>query len=195
MGGPENAADVMIAALSERNIAAKREEVESFFSRERSSADNMTTWTLEHLSDDVLLSQEELALYVCVLSDIIGLPITGFFRYSKLEGSGAVEHLLRSPDVPASRPFLEQDIRTATEALEASTSTIEEQTNTLNLQLSNLNKQVRLESERRRARGRDSARLHRKHELEKQNVAAAVRVTCDAYNMVWSVAKSIHTVQ
>lgn len=100
--------------------------------------------------------------------------IAKFFRHSKLGGSGAIENLLRCSDINASRPFLEQDILTAIESLETSTSAIEKQTNILNLQWDNLGKQLRLQNDRKQARSRDSAQLRRKHELGRQNIAAAV---------------------
>lgn len=104
------------------------------------------------------------------------LTIAKFFRHSKLGGSGVIGNFLRCSDINASRPFLEQDIRTAIESLETSTSAIEEQTNILNLQWDNLGKQVRLQNDRKQARSRDSAQLRSKHELGRQNIAAAVRV-------------------
>lgn len=71
MGGPGDPADVALAAFAERNIPIKREELESIFDREPSSA----KWVLEHLSNDTLLSKEELSL--CVQ----------FFLHEKLHNS------------------------------------------------------------------------------------------------------------
>lgn len=102
--------------------------------------------------------------------------MTEFYRYSKLEGSGALKKILHSPDIDATRPLLEQDIRTAIEFLKASTTAIQSQIEILALQSENLNKQIRLENGRRQLRSRDMAQLRRKHELKRQNIAAAVRV-------------------
>ena len=98
-------------------------------------------------------------------------------RYSTLKGSGALDKLMRSPHIETTRPFLEQDIQTATESLRASTKAIEKNAAVLNRQLELLYKQARGENERRKLWGRNKALLRRRHERDMQNIAAAVRPT------------------
>lgn len=95
-------------------------------------------------------------------------------RYLKLENSGALQPILSNPDLGATRPILEDEIRNAIESLEASTANIQKQTETLRFQCASLNKQLGLENNVAQQRSRDIARLQKKHEAGRQNTTMAV---------------------
>jgi hypothetical protein len=95
-------------------------------------------------------------------------------RYSRLEASGALQPI-RNPDLPSTRPILEDDLRYAIESLEASTAMIQKQTETLRSQYDSLNKQLGLVNNLEQQRNRDVARLRRKHEEGRMNTTLAVR--------------------
>lgn len=95
-------------------------------------------------------------------------------RYLKIENSGALQPILSNPDLGATRPILEDELRNAIESLEASTATIQKQTETLKFQCANLQKQLGLENNVEQQRSRDIARLQKKHEAGRQNTTMAV---------------------
>lgn len=95
-------------------------------------------------------------------------------RYLKLENSGALQPILSNPDLGATRPILEDELRNAIESLEASTAKIQKQTETLKFQCASLNKQLGLENNVEQQRNRDIARLQKKHEAGRQNTTMAV---------------------
>lgn len=95
-------------------------------------------------------------------------------RHAKLENSGALQPILHDPDLGATRPFLERDIRTAIGSLEASTAAVQKQTDTLSKQCEALKKQLRRQESLDQDRSRDIARLRKKHEVGRQNTTIAV---------------------
>ena len=96
------------------------------------------------------------------------------YSYSKLEASGTLQQIIHSNDIPATRPFLDEDAKNAIEYLKASTAAIQKQTDILTTQCETLNKQIRLGDERALGKDRDTEQLRRKHESGRQNVNAAV---------------------
>ncbi|KAJ5707225.1 hypothetical protein N7488_007026 [Penicillium malachiteum] len=91
-------------------------------------------------------------------------------RYKKLETSGALQPLLRDPALSATRPFLEEDIRSTIDSLEASTAAIQKQSQVLSLQCEMIKKQLRSQKSLDEDKNRDIARLRKKHEAGKQNM-------------------------
>ncbi|KAJ5824445.1 hypothetical protein N7447_006785 [Penicillium robsamsonii] len=142
--------DKLISILKDRDIPAKREVIVSAFEDDRNAK-----WASKHLRPDTLLSKDELALYL------------------KLENSGALQPILRNPDLGAIRPILEDELRNTIESLEASTATIQKQTEALKCQCASLNKQLGLENKVEQQRSRDIARLQKKHEAGRQNTTMA----------------------
>lgn len=96
-------------------------------------------------------------------------------RYTKLENSGALQPILREPNLNATRPFLEDDIRNAIKSLEASTAAVQKQSATLSYQCDSLKKQLRRQESLDQDRTRDIARLRKKHEAGRQNTSSLVR--------------------
>ncbi|CAI7587456.1 unnamed protein product [Penicillium palitans] len=148
--------DKLISILKVRDIPAKREVIESAFEDDRNAQ-----WASKHLRPDTLLSKDELALYL------------------KLENSGALQPILSNPDLGATRPILEDELRNAIDSLEASTATIQKQTETLKLQCASINKQLGLESNVEQQRSRDIARLQKKHEAGRQITTMAATELAD----------------
>ncbi|KAJ5964662.1 uncharacterized protein N7479_004538 [Penicillium vulpinum] len=142
--------DKLISIFKDRDIPAKWEVIESVFEDDRNAQ-----WASKHLRPDTLLSKDELALYL------------------KLKNSGALQPILRNPDLSATRPILEEELRHTIESLEASTATIQKQTETLKLQFASLNKRLDLENNVKQQRSRDIARLQKKHEAGRQNTTTA----------------------
>ncbi|KXG54711.1 uncharacterized protein PGRI_078550 [Penicillium griseofulvum] len=138
-----------ISILKDRDIPVEQEVIVSVFD------DRNAQWASEHLRPDTLLSKDELALYL------------------KLENSGALQPILHNPDLGATRPILEDELRNTIESLEASTATIQKQTETLKFQCASLNKQLGLEHKVEQQRSRDIARLQKKHEAGRQNTTMA----------------------
>lgn len=96
-------------------------------------------------------------------------------RYNKLSQTGNLHPILRDPNLEATRPFLETDIRAAIQSLETSTATIQKQSDTLSRQCDILRKQFRQRESLDGDRGRDIMRLRKKHEVGRQNTIIAVR--------------------
>ncbi|KAI3210016.1 hypothetical protein CBS147311_1618 [Penicillium roqueforti] len=142
--------DKLISIFKDRDIPAKREVIESSFEDDRNAQ-----WAAKHLRPDTLLSKDELALYI------------------KLVNSGALQPIISNPDLGATRPILEDELRNAIESLEASTATIQKQTEALKLQCASLNKQLGLENNVELQRSRDITRLQKKHEAGRQNTTMA----------------------
>ncbi|EAW06280.1 uncharacterized protein ACLA_079640 [Aspergillus clavatus NRRL 1] len=149
-----NPVDTVTSALKDRKLPFKSEEIESAFI-EDSNKDENIQWVEEHLSYDTLLSQEELTLF------------------TTLESSGALRNVLPGPNLGATRPLLDDDLRAAIESLNSSTSTTQEQTRLLNLQNEVLIKQLRLRDDREARQQRDIQRLRQKHDSGRQHIAAA----------------------
>ena len=169
--------DKLISVLKARDIPAKREVIESAFEDDRNAQ-----WASEHLRPDTLLSKDELALYVSFVPPNYKTSLIRD-RYLKLENSGALQPILSNPDLGATRPILEDELRNAIESLEASTTTIQKQTETLKLQCASINKQLGLESNVEQQRSRDIARLQKKHEAGRQNTTMAVGTRPSQYNV------------
>ncbi|KAJ6015029.1 hypothetical protein N7540_009620 [Penicillium herquei] len=140
-----------LAILKERDILIKRDAIESALSDPKTAREN-AEWLSKHLRPETLLSKEELSLY------------------AKLETSGALQPLLRDPALSATRPFLEEDIRSTIDSLEASTAAIQKQSQVLSLQCEMIKKQLRSQKSLDEDKNRDIARLRKKHEAGKQNV-------------------------
>ncbi|KAJ5770746.1 uncharacterized protein N7511_002797 [Penicillium nucicola] len=153
----ESLADSILFILKERDIPAKRDAIETAFDGD--SAD--TEWAVKYLRPDTLLSKEELTLY------------------SRLQASGALQPILRNPDLPATRPILEDDLQTAIKSLETSTATIQKQTETLKFQCDSLNKQLGLANNVEQQRNRDVTRLRKKHEGGRQSTTMAASELSD----------------
>jgi hypothetical protein len=96
-------------------------------------------------------------------------------RYNKLSQTGNLHPILREPDLDATRPFLETDIRAAIQSLQSSTATVQKQSDTLSRQCDLLRKQLRQQQRLDDDRAKDIARLRKKHEAGRQNTAIAVR--------------------
>lgn len=180
----KNPADILISALKERNISVKRSEIESTFGDEASSAEN-AKWVSEHLSYGTLLTKEELALYVSFwqyLEDYVdNLANISIIRYSQLESSGTLQHIVHDPGLASTRPLLDEDIQNAIGSLKASKEAIQKQTEILTTQCETLNKQLRLDDDRAIGQNRDIERLRKKHESGRQNANAAVMTSCCAF--------------
>ncbi|GAQ06919.1 hypothetical protein ALT_4240 [Aspergillus lentulus] len=147
-------ADRVIGALKDRKLPINRNEVESALIDNNKNVENIQ-WVEEHIGLDTLLSQEELTLL------------------TTLENSGALQNIISDPDLAATRPFLDEDLRSAIESLKISTSTIQAQTKILNSQLEILNRQSGLQEQRRIRQQRDIERLHQKHESGRQHIATS----------------------
>jgi hypothetical protein len=163
--------DRVKSILKDRDLPAK-DVIESALEDPRNAG-----WASKYLRPDTLLSKEELALYASIAHLSIPLQNSTDFkvdRYSKLNHSGILQPILRNPDIGATRPILEDDLRNAIETLEASTATIQKQTENLKLQCASLNKQLSLENNVEQQRNRDIARLRKKHEAGRQNTTMAV---------------------
>ncbi|PTU18641.1 hypothetical protein P175DRAFT_0443309 [Aspergillus ochraceoroseus IBT 24754] len=154
MESAQDPAQVLMTALKERNIPAKRDEITAAFYTDPNNAKN-AEWVKEHLDSNTLLSYEELSLY------------------SKLESSGALARILPRADLDATRPFLDEDIQKAIDSLNASTAEIQRQTDILTSQYDILNRRLKRDEERESRQNREAERLRRKHEAERQNTAAA----------------------
>jgi len=102
------------------------------------------------------------------------IPADEHHRYAKLESTGALKTLLQNPDLGATRPLLDEDIRNAIDSLKASTAAIQKQTEILTLQCEDLKRQLRNDKESELGRSRALDQLKRRHELERQHINAAV---------------------
>ncbi|RLL95064.1 hypothetical protein CFD26_105427 [Aspergillus turcosus] len=92
-----NAADRVICALKDRGLTINQNEVESALIDNNKNVENIK-WVEEHLGPDTLLSQEELTLF------------------TTLKNSGALQNIISDPDLAATRPFLDDDLRSAIES-------------------------------------------------------------------------------
>lgn len=168
----------IISALKDRELSINRDQIKSALA-ERIEGTEIAKWLTEHLSTDTLLSQEELKLYFQSrftkdLSQSLIALVT--IRYSKLEESGALQSLFTNPNLKATRPLVDDDLRRAIETLNASTAAIQRQTKTLASQYESLNRSITSDDELGLRQNRDNARLRQKHTSERQNIAAAVVV-------------------
>ncbi|KAJ5368798.1 uncharacterized protein N7496_008558 [Penicillium cataractarum] len=152
--------DEILAILKERDLLAKRDVIESAL-EDPATGEKTEEWVSKHLNPSTLLSREELVLY------------------NKLENSGTLQPILRDPELGATRPFLEDDIRSAIESLEASTAAIQKQTETLSFQCETLKKQLRQKDNWEQDRSRDIARLRKKHEAGRQTTTIAANDLSD----------------
>ncbi|KAJ5485403.1 hypothetical protein N7539_005391 [Penicillium diatomitis] len=153
MQAPRTTSDIL-SLFRERGLPIKRsliDEVDAALCYSAAAAETQE-WVSTHLTPSTLLSREEVTLY------------------DKLESSGALQQIIHNPDLGATRPFLEDEIRLAIASLEATTAEIEKQTETLSFQHEILQKQLRQSEESDQARDRDLARLKKKHEAERQRV-------------------------
>ncbi|KAH8425639.1 uncharacterized protein LDX57_003388 [Aspergillus melleus] len=149
-----NPAKLVLSILKERDIPVKGNEVTQAFDNEPNSRKN-AEWMLGFLSQESLLSQEELTLY------------------NQLESSGALQGILGDSETTKTRPLLDEDLRKAIESLNTSTAAIQKQTEILQSQCESLNKHLGLEGERALAQKRESERLRQKHEWERQSITNA----------------------
>ncbi|KAJ5084277.1 hypothetical protein NUU61_008856 [Penicillium alfredii] len=141
--------DEVISAFKDRNLLIKRDAIESALTEAAH-----VEWVSKHLRPDTLL-------------------------YTKLESSGALQSVIHNLDLDATRPLLEDDLRTAIESLEASTATIQKQAETLELQCEILQKQLGQENSLDQDRTRDIARLRKKHEAGRQSTTVAANGLSD----------------
>ncbi|KAJ5777121.1 hypothetical protein N7520_000367 [Penicillium odoratum] len=141
----------IISILRERDILIKRDVIESAMEDPAAGPGN-AKWMSKHLRPETLLSTEELSLY------------------TKLENSGALQPILRDPGLDATRPFLEDDMRSTIRSLEASTAIIQQKSRTLTAQCEMLKKKLHRQEGLEQNRSRDIARLRKKHEGAKQNI-------------------------
>ncbi|KAL4986883.1 hypothetical protein BDW68DRAFT_120089 [Aspergillus falconensis] len=147
--------EVVISALEDRNLPSNRGEVTAAFHDSLNSA-RYAEWIQEHLNPNTFLSQEELGLY------------------TKLEASGSLPALYSSANFDSTRPFLDEDLRKAIEALNISTAEIEKQTDILASQYEILNRQHERDSDRISKQNREVERVRRRHEAERQSTAATI---------------------
>ncbi|KAJ5591741.1 uncharacterized protein N7459_002110 [Penicillium hispanicum] len=152
--------DRIVSSLKERDILVKVDAIESALD-DPSTGQSTAEWVSKHLESDTLLSREELTLY------------------TKLESSGALQAILLDPDLGATRPFLEDDIRTAIAALETSTAAVKKQTQTLSAQCEKIRSHLRRQESLDQDRTRDIARLRKKHEAERQNTTVTANELSD----------------
>ncbi|KAJ5660252.1 hypothetical protein N7507_006703 [Penicillium longicatenatum] len=142
--------DEVLSIHKERDIPIKRDVIESALEDPAAGLGN-AEWVSKHLRPKTLLSKEELSLY------------------TKLENSGALQPILRDSSLAATRPFLEDDIRSTIHSLEISTAAIQKKSQALSAQCETLKKQMRRQEGLEQDRNRDIARLRKKHEGGKQN--------------------------
>ncbi|KAL4761910.1 uncharacterized protein BDW70DRAFT_134653 [Aspergillus foveolatus] len=147
--------EVVISALKDRNLPENRNEIAAAF-HDRINSAIYVEWVQEHLNSDTLLSQEELELY------------------TKLEDSGTLAALFSSANFNSTRPFLDDDLQEATEALNISTADIEKQTDVLTTQYEVLSREHKCNSNRVSKQNREVERVRRKHDAERQNTAATI---------------------
>ncbi|PYH41872.1 hydrogen/calcium exchanger domain-containing protein [Aspergillus saccharolyticus JOP 1030-1] len=122
-------AHIIFDTFKERNITVDRKKVLSAFENAE-SASAYADWVTEHVTNDLLLSQEELTLY------------------SALEISGALDELISSRSTRATRPFLEGELEQAIISLNASTVAIRRQTAMNSSQYQLMNSQLHRKEER-----------------------------------------------
>ncbi|KAJ5888797.1 hypothetical protein N7495_008838 [Penicillium taxi] len=151
---PSILTDELISTLKERDILVQRDVIASAL-EDSVTAPNNAEWISKHLRPETLLSKEELILY------------------SRLESTGTLQSILRDPDLNATRPFLEGDIRVAIESLQASTAAINKQTKLLSIQCESLRKTMRRQDGLDQNRSQEIARLRKKHEAGRQNTTVA----------------------
>ncbi|EPS29117.1 hypothetical protein PDE_04066 [Penicillium oxalicum 114-2] len=162
MQAPRTTSDI-IGLFKERGLPVKRSLIDAIddeFVYSKTSAETQE-WVSTHLTADTLLSREEATLY------------------EKLDSSGALQPILHDPNLGATRPFHEDEMRSAIASLEASTTAIERQTKTLSFQCEMLRKQLQNQEEWAQERDRDLARLLGKHEAEKQRTEVAAKELSD----------------
>ncbi|KAL1852940.1 hypothetical protein Plec18170_005522 [Paecilomyces lecythidis] len=146
-------AEQVIAAFRERDIPFRKEIIESAFANESDGPAN-SAWVSNHLCPDTLLSKEEINLY------------------AKIESSGALQGLLQTADLSATRPLLEDDMRNAIGSLKESTASIKKRTEVLTAQCEFAKKKIRDNNEYYKNRGKAFADVQRRHQLERQHVSA-----------------------
>ena len=95
-------------------------------------------------------------------------------RYAKLESSGTLQTFLQDPELPSTRPFLDDEIRASIDALNASTAAINKQNEVLTLQCKELKSQLRDDHDAGLRQKRALEQLHRRHGLEKQHTSVTV---------------------
>ena len=95
-------------------------------------------------------------------------------RYGKLERNGTVRAIQANHDTSTIRPILDEEIRSALEALKASTLAIEKQNQALRSQQKALLAYREKVEDGKARRKRVSEQRRRKHALEKQHVEMAV---------------------
>ena len=91
------------------------------------------------------------------------------YRYNKLDNFGALQSILRDPELGSTQPFLDDDIRATLKSLEASTANIQRRTESLSRQCEMLKRQSQRQDRMDQDRTRDVARLRKKHEAGRQN--------------------------
>lgn len=177
----ESMVDDLCMIFKDKDLAFKRDAIASALDDPTAGCEN-AEWVSKHLCPETLLSQEELTLFAPL--KLVGPTRTctnAENRYHKLENSGVLHPILRDPDLTATRPVLEQDIRTAIQSLEASTAAIQQQRETLSLQCEVLKKQLRNRQSFDREQNRDVGRLRKKHDAGRQHTTIAVRTLVSRY--------------
>ncbi|OQE19131.1 hypothetical protein PENSTE_c016G09012 [Penicillium steckii] len=152
--------DTILSKFKERDLPVDYDSIISALEDPVTGSEN-AEWLTQHLHPDTLLSREEFTLY------------------NKLEHIGTLQPILRDPDLNATRPFLEDDIRTAIESLHGSTASLEKQSDTLSRQCEVLKKQLRQQKNSDEDRTRDITRLRKKHEAGRQNTTIAANELSD----------------
>lgn len=99
---------------------------------------------------------------------------SGCDRYSSLEKSGTLQHILHDPNIASTRPLLDDDLQNAIDSLKASTAAIQKQTEILTTQCETLNNQLHRDDDRTRGQDRGMTQLRKKHEAGRQTVKAEV---------------------
>ena len=174
-----NPANHIVSAYKERNISPDVDQIYSTFPeyndrRGVDRDDRNARWVSKHLKYDTLLSREELALYISLRTRKNCSQLNNLYRYSKLESSGDLRNIDCNTDVDATRPFLDQDIQSAIESLNASTTAVGKQAQALMTQFENCGRHFHREDDRWTTSDSDLGSLDSKHAIGWQNINAAV---------------------
>ncbi|PYI26370.1 hypothetical protein BP00DRAFT_407412 [Aspergillus indologenus CBS 114.80] len=144
---------LIINTPKQRDIPIDRNEFLSVFSN-AGGATAHAKWATEHITSDLLLSQEELTLY------------------STLEKSSTLSKLLNNRSTRATRPFLEEELQQAIDSLNASTIAIIRQKDIFSSQCEVMNRQLHEREKRELGLTRDAERLRSKTLSGRQTATA-----------------------
>ncbi|OJK03343.1 hypothetical protein ASPACDRAFT_74934 [Aspergillus aculeatus ATCC 16872] len=144
---------LVINTFRERNIPIDRNKVLSVFSNAGGAAAH-AKWVTEHITSELLLSQEEFTLH------------------SALEKSGVLSKLLNNRSTRATRPFLEKELQQAIDSLNASTTAILRQKNIFSSQCETMNRRLYQKEKGELGFKRDAERLRLKTLSGRQTATA-----------------------